>query len=204
MQIICQTWLILVKLTCGSWSEVQHHLYFTVQWFRLVSWRLFDVWTWQFGIMVQYDWMFDLKIKVDHWPVFHGSVIFCLISWRWQFGIMVQYDQMFDLKIKVGHCDLYFMVQWFCPISWRLCNGENNISGLFTFEWFALIAEKTTFDLGTLDSGERSLPFGLPVIQLADNQARHKILDKLKFWPYLTSHWSNWPYSTKNLPVNLQ
>ena len=35
--------------------------------------------------------------------------------------------------------------------------------GCFTFEWFALIAEKTIFDFGTLDSGERSLPFGLLV-----------------------------------------
>ena len=43
-------------------------------------------------------------------------------------------------------------------------NGENNFSGLFTFEWFVLIAEKTTFDFGTLDSGERSLPFGLLVL----------------------------------------
>ena len=39
-------------------------------------------------------------------------------------------------------------------------NGKNDVSWLFTFEWFALIAEKTTFDLGTLDSGERSLPLG--------------------------------------------
>ena len=41
-------------------------------------------------------------------------------------------------------------------------NAENNVSGLFTFEWFALIAKKTTFDLGTLDShsGERSCPLG--------------------------------------------
>ena len=29
---------------------------------------------------------------------------------------------------------------------------------------FALIAEKTTSDLGTLDSGERLLPFGLLVV----------------------------------------
>ena len=27
----------------------------------------------------------------------------------------------------------------------HLYNGENNVSGLFTFEWFALIAEKTIF-----------------------------------------------------------
>ena len=39
-------------------------------------------------------------------------------------------------------------------------NGKNGVSGLFTCEWFALIAEKTTFDLGTLDSGEQSLPLG--------------------------------------------
>ena len=37
-------------------------------------------------------------------------------------------------------------------------NGENNVSGLLTFEWFALIAEKTTFD--------RSLPFGLLVYKM--------------------------------------
>ena len=43
-------------------------------------------------------------------------------------------------------------------------SGENNVSGLFTFEWSVLIAEKTTFDLGTLDSGERLLPFGLLVL----------------------------------------
>ena len=52
-------------------------------------------------------------------------------------------------------------------------NGENNVSGLFTFEWFALIAEKTAFDLGTLDSGERSLPFGLLV-----NHSCHFICDQ--------------------------
>ena len=47
-----------------------------------------------------------------------------------------------------------------------------NVSGLFTVEWFALIAEKTTFDLGTLDSGERSLPFGLFVSQRNENISR--------------------------------
>ena len=38
-----QTPFNLVTLTCGSWSEGQHDLYFTVQWFWLISWRLFDV-----------------------------------------------------------------------------------------------------------------------------------------------------------------
>ena len=36
-------------------------LYFIVQWFYLTSWRLFDIWTPYFGIMSQYDPMFDLK-----------------------------------------------------------------------------------------------------------------------------------------------
>ena len=78
--------------------KVDHcDLYFTVQWFCLISWRLFDVWTWQFGTMVQYDRMFDLKINVDHCGLYFTVQWFCLISWRlfdewtWQFGKMVQY-----------------------------------------------------------------------------------------------------------------
>ena len=35
-------------------------LYFMVQGFRLIFWRLFDVWTLYFGIMSQYDMAFDL------------------------------------------------------------------------------------------------------------------------------------------------
>ena len=115
MHIVGQTWLNLVTLTCGSWREGQHDLYFTVQWFCLISWRLFDVCTSHFGIVNQYDPRFDLKINVGHYG---------LVSWRLLdvslFGIMNQYDPTFDLKIIVGHCDLYFMVQWFCIISLRL------------------------------------------------------------------------------------
>ena len=102
-------------------------LYFMVQWFCLISWGLFDVWTSYFRIMRQYDTTFDLKINVGHCDLYFMVQWFCLISWRlfdiWMsyFGNMSQYDPVFDLKINVGHCDLYFMVQWFCLISWRLC-----------------------------------------------------------------------------------
>ena len=48
------------------------NLYFMAQWFCLISWRLFDVWTSYLRIMSQYDPMFDLKI-------FHGPVILCYI-----------------------------------------------------------------------------------------------------------------------------
>ena len=50
-------------------------LYFMVQWFCLISWRLFDVWTPYFGIISQYDPVFDLKINVGHCDLFHGPVI---------------------------------------------------------------------------------------------------------------------------------
>ena len=85
--------------------------------------RLFDIWIPYFGIMSQYDPMFDLKIFVGHCDLYFMVQWFCLISWKlfsgWTsyFGIMSQYDMTFDLKITVGHYDLYFMVQWFCLIS---------------------------------------------------------------------------------------
>ena len=45
-------------------------------------------------------------------------------------------------------------------------------------------------DLGTLDSGERSLPFGLLVYQIvikvAGNQDRHKSSDEFDFGPLVS------------------
>ena len=81
MQIVGQTWLNLVTWTCGSWSDGQHDLYFTVQWFCLISWRLFDVYTSYFGNMNPYDLMFDLKINVGHCNLYFMVQWFCLISW---------------------------------------------------------------------------------------------------------------------------
>ena len=86
MQIVGRTWPNLVTWTCGSWSEDQHNLYFKVQWFCLISWRLFDVWTLLFGIMSQYDPTFDLKINVGHCDLYSMVKWFCLISWR-QFDV---------------------------------------------------------------------------------------------------------------------
>ena len=105
MQIVCWTWLNLMTWICGSWSEGQHDLYFTVQWFCLISWILFDVCTSYFGSMNQYDPTFHLKIIVGHCDLYSMVQCFCLISWRlidvWTilFGIMSQYDPKFDLKI---------------------------------------------------------------------------------------------------------
>ena len=89
-------------------------LYFMVQRFCFISWRLFDVWTSYFRIVSQYDQTFDLKINVGHCDLYFMVQCFCLIFWRLfdvrtsYFGIMSQYDTTFDLRINVGHCDLYF------------------------------------------------------------------------------------------------
>ena len=99
------------------------YLYFMVQWFCVISWRLFDVCTSYFWSMNQFDLQFDLKINVGHCDLYFMVQWLCLIAWRlfhvWTslFGIMKHYDPTHDLKINVGLCDLYFMVQWFCVIS---------------------------------------------------------------------------------------
>ena len=102
-------------------------LYSMVQWFCLISWRLFDVWTiYYLGLRVGMTQKFYFKINKGHYDPYFMVQWFCLISWRLfdactsYFGSMNQHDQTFDLKINVGHCDLYSMVQWFCLVSWRL------------------------------------------------------------------------------------
>ena len=91
MQIVGQTWLSLVTLTCGSWSEGQYDLYFTVQWFCLMSWRLFHVCTSYFGIMNQYARMFGLKNKCRPlWPIFYGPVFLpCILKTIWCMNIII-------------------------------------------------------------------------------------------------------------------
>ena len=103
-QIVGQTSVSLVTLAYGSWSKSHHDLYFMVQWFCLVSWRLFDVWTSYFRIMCPCNPTFALKINVGHCDLYFMVQGFCLISWRlfdiWTsyFRIMSQYDLTFDLK----------------------------------------------------------------------------------------------------------
>ena len=97
-------------------------LYTMVQWFCLISWKLFSSWPSFFGIMSHYDPTFDLRIFVGHCDLCFMVHWICLISWIlfdvWTsyFGIMSQYDTTFNLEINLGHCDLYFMVRRFCLI----------------------------------------------------------------------------------------
>ena len=122
-----------LKINVGHYD-----LYFMVQWFCFISWRLFDVCTSYFGSMNQYDQTFDRKINVGHCDLYSMVQWFCLISWRLfdvctsYFASMNQYDQTFDRKINVGHCDLYSMVQWFCLISWRLFDVWTLLFGIMS------------------------------------------------------------------------
>ena len=93
MQIVGRTWLNLVTWACGSWSEGQHDLYFTVQWFCLISWRLFDVYT-SYFIWISMNRCLTSKLMLSHCDLYSMVQWFCLISWRlfdvWTtlFGIM--------------------------------------------------------------------------------------------------------------------
>ena len=87
-------------------------LYFMVQWFCIISWRLFHVWTSSLGTMGQYDRTFDFKINVCHCDLYFVVHWFCLISqrlfdgWVSHFQIMRKYDLNLDLKINIGQHDL--------------------------------------------------------------------------------------------------
>ena len=91
-------------------------LYFLVQWFYLVSWRLFDIIYEHhtIGLWVSMTRCLTSKYLLDT-DLYFMVQWFCLISWKlfsgWTsyLGIMSQYDPTFDLEINVGHCDLYLI-----------------------------------------------------------------------------------------------
>ena len=122
-------------------------LYFMVQWFCLVFWKLF----WCMNIIIrdyQSVWPdVDLKINVGHCDLYFMVHWFCIIYWRlvdlwtsyfglnlnmvkiigWMnimVGIIDQCDTKIDLIKYMWDSDLHFMVHWFCFISWRLFDGK--------------------------------------------------------------------------------
>ena len=55
--------------------NVGHYdLYFMFQWFCLISWRLFDVWTSYFGIELVWPKIWPQNKCRSLWPIFHGPV----------------------------------------------------------------------------------------------------------------------------------
>ena len=68
--------------TFGSWIEGQHDLYFTVQRFCLISWRLFDESVW--------PEVWPKNKCRSLWPLFHGLVILPCISKIWYMNIIIR------------------------------------------------------------------------------------------------------------------
>ena len=90
-----------------SWGEGHCGLYFMVEWFCLVSWRLFDGLMSNIWIMSQCDATFDLKINVGHSDLYFMVQWFCLISWRlfdiWKSYLKYWMTQNLLNKMYVGH-----------------------------------------------------------------------------------------------------
>ena len=113
-----------VKINAGHCD-----LYFIVQWFCVISWRLFDVRTSYTGILSQYDQTFDGKTNVDHCDLYFMVQWYCVITWTlfdvWTsyIRIMSQFYLTFDLKINIGHYRSLrpiLSVKWFCLIVWPI------------------------------------------------------------------------------------
>ena len=89
MQIVGQTWLNLVTWTCGSWSEGQHDLYFTVQWFCLISsiWCMYII-LWDYESVWPEVWPQNKCRSL--WPIFHGPVIWpYILKVIWCMNILI-------------------------------------------------------------------------------------------------------------------
>ena len=95
------------------------------QWFSIISWRLFDVWTSYFGIKGQYDLMFDLKINVGLCDLYFMVLWLCLISPR-LFDAWVSYFQI------MRQCDPNFWPQNKYKSTWPIFHGLGILLNIFT------------------------------------------------------------------------
>ena len=116
------SWCMNIILLDQSWYDtifdlkinVGHcDLYFMVQWFCLISWKLFSGWTSYFGIMNQHDPASDLIIFVGQCDLYFMVHWICLISWRlfvvWTlyFVIMSPDNGAFALKQCRSHWSIF-------------------------------------------------------------------------------------------------
>ena len=95
-------------------------LHFMVQWFGLISWRLFDglMLYWRYSVWHKY---WTETIYVGQWPIFHGPVILpYILKTIWWTKIIIGILDPCDAKIYHLKCMwvryIHFMIQWFCHI----------------------------------------------------------------------------------------
>ena len=75
--------LVLCDTTIDIIINVGHlDLYCMVQWFCLISWMLFDIWTSLFEIMNTCDPTVDLKVNEGHCELYFKVLWFYVTSWR--------------------------------------------------------------------------------------------------------------------------
>ena len=140
-------------------------LYFMVQWFCIISWRLFDMWTTYFGIMDLYDQTFDLKINIGHCDLYFMVQWFCLISWRLfdvcisYFGIMNQYDQRFDLENKYRSLWPIFYGPVILPCIWKTIWCMNIIIWDYDSVWPNVSPQNKCRSLWPIFHGQVILPY---------------------------------------------
>ena len=113
-----------MTLTCVSWSEGHHDLHFMVQWFCLISWRLFDGWTFNFWIMSQCDTTFDLK---SHSDLYFMVQWFCLISWRLSVWCDLWPHNKYGSQGPIFHGPVFFF-----SVSWRVFHGWMSYFGIMS------------------------------------------------------------------------
>ena len=83
-------------------------LHFMVQWFWLISWRLFD------GGMLDWRYWFSVTLSltyeyyVGQWPIFCGTVILPYI-----FNTIWWTSLILSILVLIWTIDLYFMIKWF-------------------------------------------------------------------------------------------
>ena len=125
MQLVGRTWLNFVTWTCWSWSECQHDLYFTVQWFFLYLEDYLMYVHHTLGVWISMPRCLTstlMKVTVTYTPWSSDFALYLedyLMDEQYYLRLWVS-DRKFDLKINIGHYDLYFTVQWFCLKSLRL------------------------------------------------------------------------------------
>ena len=91
-------------------------LYFMIQWFCLIFWRLFKGWTSHFGIMSQYNPTFHLKLLVGHCDLFFHVLLFLPYMktdvWALYFVMRSQCDATFGLKQSRLQWPIFFTRTW--------------------------------------------------------------------------------------------
>ena len=104
LDILKTVWCMNIIL--GNYESVWHNiwpqnvghydLYFMVQWFCLIAWKLFDIWTPSWDYESVWPDVWPQNIYRTLWPIFHGPVIlpYILKTIQWLNIILLDYESI--------------------------------------------------------------------------------------------------------------